>query len=200
MSAISAAAHNVLRNTSPPRGIFAALFKPKEVPPPEEPPPPKFTPIEGNKLKISYKSREERLRNDKELAMAEVPPEDIYGPKLPGAVPQKPAAPEDHAEVNIDAKLQQLWQQHAPKKRKAEKWVEKKIISSSEDSDDSSSNDSSSSDSLDGKAKKSKLSKAKKSHKSSSSKKSKKSKLKSKKKSKKSDKSKHKTKKKKSKH
>ncbi|XP_016933282.3 G patch domain-containing protein 1 homolog [Drosophila suzukii] len=200
MSTKSAAAHNVLRNTSPPRGIFAALFKPKEVAASEEPAPPKFTPIEGNKLKISYKSREERLRNDKELAMAEVPPEDIYGPKLPGAVPQKPEAPEDHAEVNIDEKLQQLWQQHAPKKRKAEKWVEKKIISSSEDSDDSSSNDSSSSDSSDGKAKKSKLSKAKKSHKSSSSKKSKKSKLKSKKKSKKGEKSKHKTKKKKSKH
>ncbi|KAI8041480.1 hypothetical protein M5D96_005745 [Drosophila gunungcola] len=194
-STSSAAAHNVLRNTSPPRGIFAALFKPTEEPAPKEPAPPKFAPIEGNKLKISYKSREERLRNDKELAMAEVPPEDIYGPKLPGAFPQKPAASEDRAEASIDAKLQQLWQQHAPKKRKAEKWVEKKSISSSEDSDNSSSDDSSFSDSSGGKAKKSK-----KSHKSSSSKKSKKSKLKSKKKSKKSDRSKHKSKKKKSKH
>ncbi|XP_017011068.2 G patch domain-containing protein 1 homolog [Drosophila takahashii] len=201
MSSTSAAAHNVLRNTSPPRGIFAALFKPKEVEAqaPKDPAPPKFAPIEGNKLKISYKSREERLRNDKELAMAEVPAEDIYGPKLPGAVPQKPAAPEDQAEATIDAKLQQLWQQHAPKKRKVEKWVEKKSVSSSEDSDDSSS-DSLSSDSSGDQAKRSKPSKPKKSHKSSSSKKSKKSKLKSKKKSKKSDKSKHKTKKKKSKH
>ncbi|KAH8354089.1 hypothetical protein KR084_010063 [Drosophila pseudotakahashii] len=199
MSTTSAAAHNVLRNTSPPRGIFAALFKPKEVEAPKEPAPPKFAPIEGNKLKISYKSREERLRNDKELAMAEVPLEDLYGPKLPGAVPQKLAAPEDHAEATIDAKLQQLWQQYAPKKRKAEKWVEKKSISSSEDSDESSS-DSLSSDSSGDMAKRSKHSKPKKSHKSSSSKKSKKSKLKSKKKSKKSDKSKHKTKKKKSKH
>ncbi|XP_017039556.1 LOW QUALITY PROTEIN: G patch domain-containing protein 1 homolog [Drosophila ficusphila] len=199
-STTSAATQNVLRNTSPPRGIFAALFKPKEGEAPKEPNPPKFAPIEGNKLKIAYKSREERLKNDKELAMAEVPPEDIYGPKLPSAVPQKPAATEDHADANIDAKLQQLWQKHAPKKRKAEVWVEKKINSDSEDSDDSSSDDSTSSDSSAGKVKKSKLSKPKKSHKSSSSKKSKKSKLKSKKKSKKSDKSKHKTKKKKSKH
>ncbi|XP_017068304.1 G patch domain-containing protein 1 homolog [Drosophila eugracilis] len=197
-SAASAAAQNVLRNTSPPRGIFAALFQAKEVEAAKESAPPKFAPIEGNKLKISYKSREERLRNDKELAMAEVPPEDIYGPKLPGAVPPKPA--EDQAEAGINAKLQQLWQKHAPKKRKAEKWVEKKMISSSEDSDESSSDESSSSDSSSGKSKKSKLSKPKKSHKSSRSKKSKKSKLKSKKKSKKSDKSKHKTKKKKSKH
>ncbi|XP_016976920.2 G patch domain-containing protein 1 homolog [Drosophila rhopaloa] len=198
MSTASAAAHNVLRNTSPPRGIFAALFKPKEEQAPKEPPPPKFAPIEGNKLKIAYKSREERLRNDKELAMAEVPPEDIYGPKLPEAFPQKPVAPEDRTEASIDAKLQQLWHEHAPKKRKVEKWVEKKSISSSEDSDDSSSADSSSSDSSGGKAKRS--SKLKKSHKSSSSKKSKKSKLKSKKKSKKAEKSKHKSKKKKSKH
>ncbi|KAH8294350.1 hypothetical protein KR054_011471 [Drosophila jambulina] len=201
----SAAAVNVLRNTSPPRGIFAALFKPPDEQAPKEPPkaPPKFAPIEGNKLKISFKSREERLRNDKELAMAEVPPEEVYGPKLPGAAPQKPAAPEDQAEASIDAKLQQLWQMHAPKKRKAEKWVEKKAISSSEDSEDSSSDDSSlsSSDSSPvSKAKRSKSSKAKKSHKNSSTKKSKKSKLKSKKKSKKSDRSKHKTKKKKSKH
>lgn len=203
----SAAAVNVLRNTSPPRGIFAALFKPPDEQASKEAPkepaaPPKFAPIEGNKLKISFKSREERLRNDKELAMAEVPPEEVYGPRLPGAAPQKPAAPEDQAEASIDAKLQQLWQQHAPKKRKAEKWVEKKRISSSEDSDDSSSDGSTSSSesSSASKAKRSKLSKAKKLHKSSSSKKSKKSKLKSKKKSKKSDRSKHKTKKKKSKH
>ncbi|XP_020817200.1 G patch domain-containing protein 1 homolog [Drosophila serrata] len=202
----SAAAVNVLRNTSPPRGIFAALFKPPDEQASKEAPPqpPKFAPIEGNKLKISYKSREERLRNDKELAMAEVPPEDVYGPKLPGAVPQRPSlAPEDQAEASIDAKLQQLWQQHAPKKRKAEKWVEKKVVSSSEDSEDSTSDDSSSSSSDSSpvsKAKRSKSSKAKKSHKNSSSKKSKKSKLKTKKKSKKSDRSKHKTKKKKSKH
>ncbi|EDW94447.1 G patch domain-containing protein 1 homolog [Drosophila yakuba] len=199
-STTSAAAQNVLRNNSPPRGIFASLFKPKDDEAAKEPAPPKFAPIEGNKLKIAYKSREERLRNDKELAMAEVPPEDIYGPKLPTAPPQKPATPEIQAEANIDARLQQLWQQHAPKKRKAEKWVEKTSTFSSEDSDASSSDDSSSSDSSGGKGKRSKLSKAKKSHKSSSSKKSKKSKLSSKKKSKKSEKSKHKAKKKKSKH
>ncbi|EDV40227.1 uncharacterized protein Dana_GF10404, isoform A [Drosophila ananassae] len=199
-SSSSAASLNVLRNTSPPRGIFASLFKPIEEQVPKEPVPPKFAPIEGNKLKISYKSREERLKNDRELAMAEVPVEDVYGPKLPGSVPAKPVAPEDKAEASIDAKLQQLWQQHAPQKRKAEKWVEKKSPSSSEDSDDSSSDDSSSSDV----SSSSKAKKAKKSHKSSSSKKSKKSKSKSKskskKKSKKSEKPKHKTKKKKSKH
>ncbi|XP_017023042.1 G patch domain-containing protein 1 homolog [Drosophila kikkawai] len=198
----SAAAVNVLRNTSPPRGIFADFFKPADKQAPKEAAaPPKFAPIEGNKMKISFKSREERLRNDKELA--EVPPEEVYGPKLPEAAPQKPVPPEDQAEASIDAKLQQLWQQHAPKKRKAEKWVEKKVISSSEDSEDSSSDDSSSSSSDSSavsKAKRSKSSKAKKSHKNSTSKKSKKSKLKSKKKSKKSDRPKHKTKKKKSKH
>lgn len=194
-SSKSAAAANVLRNTSPPRGIFAALFKPPEVQPaaaagPQ--PPPKFAPIEGNKLKISYKSREERLKNDKEEAMAQVPSDQLYGPKLPDT--QAKQKPSD--EATIDAKLQQLWQQHAPSKRKAENWVERRLGSSSEDSDDSS-NSSDSSDSSGPKAKKSKV---KKSHKSSSSKKSKKSKQKSKKKSKKSEKSKHKGKKKKSKH
>ncbi|KAH8268741.1 hypothetical protein KR018_000452 [Drosophila ironensis] len=196
----SAAAVNVQRNTSPARGIFATLFQPLEKLPPKES---KFAPIEGNKLKISYKPREERLRNEREEELADVRPEDIYGPKLPGQVPPKAAAKKDQAEASIDAKLQQLWQQHAPRKRHAEKWVEKKRLSSSEDSDDSSSDDDSSSssdESYKSKAKKAKLAKAKKSHKSSSSKKSKKSKLKPKKKSKKSEKSKHKSKKKKSKH
>lgn len=199
-SSKSAAAANVLRNTSPPRGIFAALFKPPE----EQPvvaagphPPAKFAPIEGNKLKIAYKSREERLKNDKEEAMAQVCSDQLYGPKLPDSqAKQKPPDSKQQAEATIDAKLQQLWQQHAPSKRKAENWVERRLGSSSEDSDDSS-NSSDSSDSSGPKAKKSKV---KKSHKSSSSKKSKKSKQKSKKKSKKSDKSKHKGKKKKSKH
>ncbi|EDW19353.1 G patch domain-containing protein 1 homolog [Drosophila mojavensis] len=186
-TATSAAAVNLLRNNSPPRGLFAALFKPpEEVVKPTEPAPTKFAPIPGNKLKIAYKSREERLRNDRELAMAEVPQEDLYGPKLPSQL--KPT--EVQAEASIDAKLQQLWQEHAPKKRKAEQWVER-TLSSSEDSDEDST-DSSSEDS-DVKVKKSKSKK-------SSSKKSKKSKQKSKKKSKKGEKSKHKSKKKKSKH
>ncbi|KAH8379689.1 hypothetical protein KR009_006526 [Drosophila setifemur] len=205
-TATLAAAANLLRNTSPPRGIFAALFKPMDEQTSKESAPPKFAPIEGNKLKIAYKSRKERLRNDRELAMAEVPPEEVYGPKLPESMPTKPAKPEEPAEASIDAKLQQLWQQHAPKKRRAEKWVEKKFVSSSDDSDDSSSEDSSSSSdySSAGKAKRSKVVKSKKTHKSSSSKKSKKSKQKSKKKSKKNEKdrekSKHKSKKKKNKH
>lgn len=187
----SAAAANLLRNNSPPRGIFAALFKPAEeqVNKPTEPAPAKFAPIEGNKLKIAYKSREERLKNDNELAMAEVPQVDLYGPKLPSQL--KPT--ETQAEASIDAKLQQLWQQHAPKKRKAERWVERTLSStddSDEDSTDSSSDDSNKA------AAKAKKSKTKKS----SSKKSKKSKQKAKKKSKKSEKSKHKSKKKKSKH
>lgn len=191
-SSKSAAAANVLRNTSPPRGIFAALLKA----PTEEstttaaaPQPPKFAPIEGNKLKISYKSREERLKNDKEEAMAQVPSDQLYGPKLPAAqAKQKPSA-----EASIDEKLQQLWQQHAPpSKRKAENWVERRLGSSTEDSADSSV----SSDSSDSSGPKAKKMKAKKSHKSGSSKKSKKSKQKSKKKSKKSEKSKHKGKKK----
>lgn len=195
-SSKSAAAANVLRNTSPPRGIFAALFKA----PTEEstaaaaaPQPPKFAPIEGNKLKISYKSREERLKNDKEEAMAQVPSDQLYGPKLPDVqAKQKPSE-----EASIDAKLQQLWQQHAPpSKRKAENWVEKRLDSSTEDSADSSD----SSDNSDSSGPKAKKTKTKKSHKSGSSKKSKKSKQKSKKKSKKSEKSKHKGKKKKSKH
>ncbi|XP_017957616.1 G patch domain-containing protein 1 homolog isoform X2 [Drosophila navojoa] len=187
-TATSAAAVNLLRNNSPPRGIFAALFKPAEeqMDKSTEPAPPKFAPIAGNKLKIAYKSREERLKNDRELAMAEVPQVDLYGPKLPSQL--KPT--EVQAEASIDAKLQQLWQQHAPKKRKAEQWVER-TLSSSEDSDEDSTE--SSSDDSDVKAKKSKSKK-------SSSKKSKKSKQKAKKKSKKSEKSKHKSKKKKSKH
>ncbi|EDV96655.1 G patch domain-containing protein 1 homolog [Drosophila grimshawi] len=187
----SAAAANVLRNTSPPRGIFAALFKPaeKQEDKPAETAPTKFAPIEGNKLKIAYKSREERLRNDKELAMAEVPAEQLYGPRLPISQPKQKTA--SCAEASIDAKLQQLWQQHAPSKRKTENWVER-MMSSSDDSDEDSI-DSSSSDGSNAKAKKSK---AKRSHKKASSKKSKKSKQKSKKKSKKSDKH----KKKKSKH
>ncbi|XP_017135222.1 G patch domain-containing protein 1 homolog [Drosophila miranda] len=198
-SAASAATLNVLRNNSPPRGIFAALFKPIE----EAAAPAKFAPIEGNKLKIAYKSREERLRNDKELAMAQVPAEDIYGPKLPGKGPPPRTQETDHAEVDLEAKLQHLWQKHAPKKRSADKWVEKKTLSS-DDSDSDSSSDTSSSCSASSprKAKRSRVSKSKKSsHRSSSSKKSKKSKQKSKKKSKKSsDRSKPKAKKKKSKH
>ncbi|XP_062130896.1 G patch domain-containing protein 1 homolog [Drosophila sulfurigaster albostrigata] len=194
----SAAAANVLRNNSPPRGLFAALFKPSEEQPSNVlPPKPKFAPIEGNKLKIAYKSREERLKNDKELAMAEVPPEELYGPKLPSQLKQPPPGNDSkHAEANIDAKLQQLWQQHAPSKRKAEHWVERTMISS-DDSADSDEDSSESSDSSSSKAKRAKL---KKSHKKSSGKKPKKSKQKVKKKSKKSEKSKHKLKKKKSKH
>lgn len=184
----SAAEVNLLRNNSPPRGIFAALFNPAEeqVDKPTEPAPAKFVPITDNKLKITYKSREERLKNERESAMAEMPQADLYGPKLPSQL--KPT--EVQAEASIDAKLQQLWQQHAPKKRKAEQWVER-TLSSSEDSDEDSTD--SSSDDSDVKAKKSKSKK-------SSSKKSKKSKQKAKKKSKKSEKSKHKSKKKKSKH
>jgi len=93
VSSTSAAAANVLRNNSPPRGIFAALFKPDEEPmskPSAATPdaaPPKFAPIEGNKLKIAYKSREERLKNDKELAISQVAAEDLYGPKLLGIIP-----------------------------------------------------------------------------------------------------------------
>lgn len=201
ISSTSAAAANVLRNNSPPRGIFAALFKPDEEPmskPSAATPgavPPKFAPIEGNKLKIAYKSREERLKNDKELALSQVAAEELYGPKLPSQLKQMVPNDNVQAEASIDAKLQQLWQQHAPTKRKAEKWVERKVSSSSSfDSDEDSSESSDSSSS------KAKRTKSKKSHKKSSTKKSKKSKLKSKKKSKKSDKSKLKAKKKKSKH
>ncbi|KAH8261247.1 hypothetical protein KR044_005811 [Drosophila immigrans] len=187
----SAAAANVLRNNSPPRGLFAAFFKPSE----EQPSaavPPKFAPIEGNKLKIAYKSREERLKNDKELAMSEVPPDELYGPKLPSQVKQASSANDaKQAEASIDAKLQQLWQQHAPTKRKAEHWVER-TLSSSDDSVDSDEDSTDSSDSSSSKAKRAKV---KKSHKKSSVKKSKKSKQKTKKKSKKSEKSKHKSKK-----
>ncbi|SPP76460.1 G patch domain-containing protein 1 homolog [Drosophila guanche] len=209
-SGVSASSLNVLRNNSPPRGIFAALFKPiEELKPKEATAPPKFAPIEGNKLKIAYKSREERLRNDKELAMAEVPVEDIYGPKLPekGAAAKTHAPEADHVEVGIEAKLQHLWQKHAPKKRSAEKWVEKKALSTDDsDSDSSSDTSSSCSTSSPAKAKRTKVSKSKKSsHRSASSKKSKKSEKKSKKKSKSkskksSDRSKPKAKKKKSKH
>ncbi|XP_034480697.1 G patch domain-containing protein 1 homolog [Drosophila innubila] len=201
-SSTSAAAANVLRNNSPPRGIFAALFKPAEeqVPQPASASAPaKFTPIEGNKLKIAYKSREERLKNDKELAMSQVPAEELYGPKLPASqVKQTPPDDTKQAESSIDAKLQQLWQQHATTKRKPEKWVERKLSSS--DSDDSIDSDEDSSDSSDCSSSRAKRAKSKKSHKKSSAKKSKKSKLKSKKKAKKSEKSKQKAKKKKSKH
>ncbi|KAH8339043.1 hypothetical protein KR074_001198 [Drosophila pseudoananassae] len=200
-SSTSAASQNILRNKSPARGIFVSLYEPVEKKVPKEPEPPKFTSIEENKMKISFKSRAERLKNNRDLAMAEVPAEDVYGPRLPGSVPAKPVASESKAEAGIDAKLQQLWQQHAPQKRKAEKWVEKTSRSSSEDSDDSSSDDSSSSSDI---SSSSKAKKSRKSHKSSTSSKSKskksKSKSKSKKKSKKNEKSKHKTKKKKSRH
>ncbi|KAH8405038.1 hypothetical protein KR222_005561 [Zaprionus bogoriensis] len=198
-SGTTAAAANVLRNTSPPRGIFAALFKPmdeqqqqqQEQQQEQVQKASKFAPIEGNKLKIAYKSREERLKNDKEQAMAEVPSDQLYGPKLPdGQAKQKPTDANQQAEANIDAKLQQLWQKHAPGKRKAENWVERRLSSSSDDSNDS---EEYSSDSSSNKVKKSK---SKKSHKSSSSRKAKKSKQK-KKKSKKSEKSKNKAKKKK---
>ncbi|EDW79115.1 uncharacterized protein Dwil_GK12430 [Drosophila willistoni] len=196
-STSSAAAVNILRNNSPPRGIFAALFKPPaEDQPPKDTPPPKFAPIEGNKLKISYKSREERLRNDKELAMADVPKEDLYGPKLPTS--QQKIQAVDSEETSTDAKLQELLLQHGSRKRKPDQWVEK-ILDSSDDSEDDSDTDASSDSSSD-RIKKSKSSKAKKSHKTEKLKKSKKSKQKSKKKSKKSDKTKHKSKKKKSKH
>jgi len=203
-SSTSAAAANVLRNNSPPRGIFAALFKPSEEQVPQTDPasaaaPAKFAPIEGNKLKIAYKSREERLKNDKELAMSQVPAEELYGPKLPASqVKQTPPDDTKQAEASIDAKLQQLWQQHATTKRKPEKWVERKLSSS--DSDDSIDSEEDSSDSSDCSSSKAKRAKSKKSHKKSSAKKSKKSKLKSKKKAKKSEKSKQKAKKKKSKH
>ncbi|KAH8370981.1 hypothetical protein KR093_005866 [Drosophila rubida] len=193
----SAAAANVLRNNSPPRGLFAALFKPSE----EQPAaavPAKFAPIEGNKLKIAYKSREERLKNDKELAMAEIPSEELYGPKLPSQMKQASSANDSKQsdEANIDAKLQQLWQQHAPTKRKAEHWVER-TMSSSEDTVDSDEDSSDSSDSASSKAKRAKV---KKSHKKFSVKKVKKSKQKTKKKSKKTEKHKHKSRKKKSRH
>ncbi|KAL7734837.1 hypothetical protein ACLKA6_011118 [Drosophila palustris] len=200
-SSASAAAANVLRNNSPPRGIFAALFKPAEEQVPQPAPaatPAKFAPIEGNKLKIAYKSREERLKNDKELALSQVPAEELYGPRLPTSqVKQTPPDDTKQAEASIDAKLQQLWQQHATTKRKAEKWVERKLSS---DSDDSIDSDADSADSSDCSSTKAKRAKSKKSLRKTSSKKSKKSKLKSKKKSKKSDKSRGKSKKRKSKH
>ncbi|ALC44728.1 CG8833 [Drosophila busckii] len=184
----NAAAANVLRNTSPPRGIFAALFKPTDEP--VAPAPAKFTPIEGNKLKITYKSREERLKNDKELELAQVPTAELYGPKMPDKLQTEPASTSAaaQAEASIDAKLQQLWEKHAPAKRKHEEWVER--VLSSEDSEDDSTDSSCS------EHKKVKTSKCKRSHKKSKKSKSKK----DKKKSKKSDKSKHKSKKKKSKH
>ncbi|XP_030566828.1 G patch domain-containing protein 1 homolog [Drosophila novamexicana] len=192
----SAAAANVLRNNSPPRGIFAALFKPaqeQQDTKSSDPAPVKFAPIAGNKLKIAYKPREERLKNDRELAMEQVPDVELYGPKLPTQLKQASPDGAVQAEASIDAKLQHLWQQHAPSKRKAEHWVER-TLSSSDDSDEDSSD--SSSDDSDAKAKKSK---SRKRHKSASSKKSKKSKQKAKKKSKKSEKTKHKSKEKKSK-
>lgn len=141
----SAAEINVLRNTSPPRGIFANLFtrKPVAEPPSEESSqvekapgdveasktPPKEKTEDENESKIStkiiFKPRSERERS--------LDRENLYGPQLPSnlhppPVPSSSEMPLEQQKSNdgkLDEKLLKLLKKSKKEKEIIEQWVEK---------------------------------------------------------------------------
>ncbi|TMW42028.1 hypothetical protein DOY81_012892, partial [Sarcophaga bullata] len=147
---LTAAAANLLRNNSPPRGIFKALFNTntstitsKEAPKPEEV---KDKPVEENiskkpveNPKIIFQPKSSReikdSHNDEEIPM------DVYGPALPKALninkPLETTAPKN----SIDDKLLDLFNKHKPQLKVTEKWIEKVDKKDSSDSDSSSATD-----------------------------------------------------------
>lgn len=141
----SAAEINVLRNTSPPRGIFANLFtrKPVAEPPSEESSqvekapgdveaskaPPKEKTEDENKskdsTKIIFKPRSERERS--------LDRDNLYGPQLPSnlhpaPVPSSSEMPLEQQKSNdgkLDEKLLKLLKKSKKEKEIIEQWVEK---------------------------------------------------------------------------
>lgn len=149
---LTAAAANLLRNNSPPRGIFKALFNTnpsplnvKETPAPQET---NDKPLEKNPSKIAAEnskiifqpkhSREIKdSKNQEEISM------DVYGPALPKALNiNKPLEAIPH-KTSIDDKLLNLYNKHKPQLKVTEKWIEKVNKNDSSDSDSSSATDDS---------------------------------------------------------
>ncbi|XP_055908072.1 G patch domain-containing protein 1 homolog [Eupeodes corollae] len=112
---------NILRNHSPPRGIFAALFAKPEPKKDEEP---KKEETE-NTNKITFKPRHERV-----VVNDETTPEleNIYGPKVPNHLLNNKT--ESKNESDIDKRLAELLSSKPLKAtRIVEEWVEKKSSS-----------------------------------------------------------------------
>lgn len=173
---LNAAAANLLRNNSPPRGIFKALFNTAKVTNETE----KEKPIEDqnqteivankssnllteNPNKVIFQPKS--AREPKQMENAVETPE-IYGPVLPKTFTTKTPTKTNTLQTSIDDKLLDLFNKHKPKLQVTEKWIEKSAKQDTTDSDDSSdsTNSSSSSDTSSIKhKKKSKKSKKKKS-------------------------------------
>ncbi|XP_055856838.1 G patch domain-containing protein 1 homolog [Episyrphus balteatus] len=113
---------NILRNHSPPRGIFAALFAKPEVTENQS----KKTEVETNENsnKITFKPKHER--NIKETS-PEL--ENTYGPKIPDSLLKSKTQTSE--EADIDKRLAELLSSKPIKAtRIVEEWVEKKSGSS----------------------------------------------------------------------
>lgn len=115
---------NILRNNSPPRGIFAALLsKPEKLDENS-----RVTEIETetkeDSNKITFKPRNKRINEQTDIEN-----ENTYGPKIPDILLNKKT--ESNNETDIDKRLMELLSSHTLKKTKQiEEWVEKKSSSS----------------------------------------------------------------------
>lgn len=166
---INAAASNLLRNNSPPRGIFKALFttnltkinqdteKNKEIEPNESLTNISTEPRTEATKKVLFQPKS--VREPKE-SQNDLQPPTVYGPALPQS--NKPL--EANSSSLIDEQLLDLFNKHKPKLQVREQWIEKGSSHMySTDLDDSSDSDSSSSQKSVEHKKKSKKSKKKKS-------------------------------------
>ena len=149
---LTAAAANLLRNNSPPRGIFKALFNTntsnittKEPPKPEESNDKAVAenlskiPMENPKIIFQPKSSREIKDpiNDEEI------PIDVYGPALPKALNINKPLETTARKISIDDKLLDLFNKHKPQLKVTEKWIEKVDKNDSSDSDSSTATDDS---------------------------------------------------------
>ncbi|XP_023294582.2 G patch domain-containing protein 1 homolog [Lucilia cuprina] len=172
---LNAAAANLLRNNSPPRGIFKALFSSNNKETEKELEKEKVKEPENNHDTVAKDStnitpentrvlfKPKSTREPKELQTPEEVA-NIYGPALPKTLTTNKSLEDTNApKSSIDDKLLDLYQKHKPKLQVTEKWIEKDLIHDSTDTDDSSDDsDSSSSSAEELVKKKKKLKKSKK--------------------------------------
>ncbi|KAM7357647.1 G patch domain-containing protein 1 homolog [Cochliomyia hominivorax] len=168
---VNAAAANLLRNNSPPRGIFKALFntttskvdqdKDKGQEKPESAEKDNNKSVE-NLTKVLFQPKSSRATKEDENNSV---PNEVYGPALPKSVSSNKASETAINRSPIDDKLLNLFNKHKPELKVTEKWIEKGSKEDTSDSGDStdSSSDSTSSEEVVKHKKKSKKSKKKKS-------------------------------------
>ncbi|XP_065361226.1 G patch domain-containing protein 1 homolog [Calliphora vicina] len=168
---LNAAAANLLRNNSPPRGIFKALFSTTTASQQEtEKEPEKETtnsPAKNNpnlspeNLKVLFKPKSAREPKEQQNDLQSST--DIYGPALPcKTLTSSQTLEASTLKSSIDEKLLQLFNKHKPKLQVTEKWIEKDSKNDTEDESEDSDSSSSSEDTVQHK-KKTKKSKKKKS-------------------------------------